>query len=243
MADYNAASSAESQRLTIQRMIDKLHIALPCVVMKFTSSDLSVDVQVSTQLKVTLGKEVYYKSFPVISNVPVVVPYVQTAGLMLTLPIQVGDTGLLIVPDRGIDNFLNSDGNPTPPPFAGDPSIAAPRSHALTDAIYIPGLSTKLKPITNYNAQNIELRDSERKSYISLGPDGIELTDGTCILSMKNGNFDITTTGTTTVQSANVSIDNEQSRFSGDVTSEGISLRTHVHSGVEVGTETTGAPQ
>lgn len=251
MADYLAASPVESQRIVIQRMIDDVHVALPCAVLAFSGEGTpKVKVQIATQLKITLGNEVTYRSFPVVENVPVALPYAQTAGLALTLPIKAGDTGLLIVPDRGISNFVQSNGEPTPPPFVGDPTTANPRAHSITDGIFIPGVSVNAATLNAYNETSIELRDKERKCYISLGPDGIVFTDGTCVMEMKNGNWDVRTPGTTTISSTNIELGRSNNSFLHNLHSttgtfidkDNVVLNTHSHEGVEKGSDTTGEP-
>lgn len=250
MSDYGAASGPESQRLQIQRMLDNIHVALPVTVLSFDAAAVKVSVQPLTQLKVTLGDEVTYKSLPVIEGVPVVMPYAQTAGLMLTLPIKAGDTGLLIVPDRGLDNFLTGGGVQAPPPLGGNVTTAAPRAHSLTDGIYIPGLSPDSGAVESYNTDNIELRDKQRKAYISLGPQGITITDGICSMTMQDGRFAVDTPNMATIHAKNMDLgetSNELeyslvSRSGTFVDKDGVTLNTHAHTGVQSGASNTGEP-
>ena len=187
MADYSVTSESENLRLQMRRMMDGLHVAMPAKVLAFQPGPpVRVTVQPTTQMKITLGEEVSYRSLPQLSGVPVVLPFAQTAGFLLTVPIQPGDTGLLVIPDRGLDNFLQA-GDVAAPPFYGDPTLIQPRGHSLTDAIFIPGLSSDAVEIADYSTEAIELRDKERKSYISLGPDGITMTDGTAVMKMSGG--------------------------------------------------------
>lgn len=259
MSDFSAASQTENQRLIIQRMINSTNVAKPAKILSFSGEPTpTATVQPLTQLKVTLGKDVEYKDYPVIENVPVVIPYAQTAGLLLTLPLQPGDTGLLIIPDRSLSNFFRSGGNTTPPPINGDPVTSAPRAHALADAIFIPGLCHIQQQITAYNTGNIELRDVERKNYISVGPQGIELSDSQCVVKLSSGQFTVTApTGITlqtpqqaVINSQNINIEGSSNSIKGSLSStdgtfvdkDGVSLNSHTHSGVETGGGTTGGP-
>lgn len=250
MSDYGAASGPESQRLQIQRMLDNIHVALPVTVLSFDAASAKVTVQPLTQLKVTLGDEVTYKSLPVIEGVPVVMPYAQTAGLMLTLPIKAGDTGMLIVPDRGLDNFLTGGGGVAPPPLAGDVTTTAPRAHSLTDGIYVPGLSPDAAAVESYNTDNIELRDKQRTAYISLGPQGITITDGVCKMTMQAGRFAVDTPNLATIHARNMDLgetSNEVeyslvSRSGTFIDRDGVTLNTHTHTGVQSGASNTGQP-
>ena len=109
MADYSVTSESENLRLQMRRMMDGLHVAMPAKVLAFQPGPpVRVTVQPTTQMKITLGEEVSYRSLPQLSGVPVVLPFAQTAGFLLTVPIQPGDTGLLVIPDRGLDNFLQA---------------------------------------------------------------------------------------------------------------------------------------
>ena len=251
MADYGAASGPEAQRLQIQRTVDNLQVAMPVRVLSFSGAGApKVKVQPLTQMKITLGDEVSYKSLPPIENVPVVLPNAQTAGLALTLPIKAGDTGLLIIPDRGLDNFLRGQGDEAPPPFTGDPTVVAPRAHSLTDGIFVPGLCADSMTLAEYSEDNIELRDKERKSYISLGPEGIKITDGTCVMTMKEGRFKVETPGLATITSSNMDLGESSNELQYDLTSregtfidkDGVVLNSHVHFGVQPGSGNTDEP-
>ena len=227
-------------------MMDGLHVAMPAKVLAFQPGPpVRVTVQPTTQMKITLGEEVSYRSLPQLSGVPVVLPFAQTAGFLLTVPIQPGDTGLLVIPDRGLDNFLRA-GDVAAPPFYGDPTLIQPRGHSLTDAIFIPGLSSDAAQIADYSTEAIELRDRERKSYISLGPAGITMTDGTAAPT----GIAMQTDAQCTVRSQNMDLSGEGNTFSGDCRStngtftdkDGVVLGTHTHEGVQTGDGTTGGP-
>ena len=258
MADYSVTSESENLRLQMRRMMDGLHVAMPAKVLAFQPGPpVRVIVQPTTQMKITLGEEVSYRSLPQLSGVPVVLPFAQTAGFLLTVPIQPGDTGLLVIPDRGLDNFLQA-GDVAAPPFYGDPTLIQPRGHSLTDAIFIPGLSSDAAEIADYSTEAIELRDKARKSYISLGPDGITMTDGTAVMKMSGGKLETTaptgismqTDAQCTIRSQNMDLSGAGNTFSGDCRStngtftdkDGVVLGTHTHEGVQTGAGTTGGP-
>lgn len=266
MADYSNTSDAEASRLQAERMQAQIRIMMPAKLLSFSPGPPQrCSVQPLIKMKVTLGKEVKYVSMPPIENVPVQLPVAQVAGLMLTLPFKPGDTGMLHIPDRGMDNFLRS-GQESRPPFYGDPETSSPRSRALEDAVFYPGISPDTFEIQDYNTENIELRDKERKTRISLGPDGIEMTDGQAVISIKNGKVEVNapdgceaTSGkaitmkaaqTCTISSTNMTLGKDSNTFSGSCTSsngtfidkDGVSLNGHAHTGVQTGGGTTGGP-
>lgn len=251
MADYSVTSPSEDSRLSTERQMEKQRIAMPAVVLSFNSgSPQRVTVQPTTQMKVTLGDETKYITLPPISNVPIVIPCAQTQGFVLTLPISAGDTGLLIIPDKGIDNFLKT-GNVDRPPIYGDPENNKPRSRALEDAIFIPGLSSDVFQISDYKTDKIELRDKERKNFVSVSNNGIEVTDGQATLKIEGGAVTInapngvnvtsssaiamTTPSTCSINSSNMTLGEGSNSFSGsvetggDVTAGGISVQNHNH--------------
>ena len=142
MADYSKTSPNESQRLVIQRMLDSMDIAKPCIIKEVKPGPpLKVTVQPTERMKITIGQETKYMALPEINDVPVILPCAQTAGFLLTLPLKPGDTGLLIVADKDITNFVAS-GNINNPPVGSDPEVSNVRKRSLTDVIFIPGLSS-----------------------------------------------------------------------------------------------------
>lgn len=198
MSDYTSISEAEGSYLQLKRVIGQTHVALFGRILTFyPGPPQRCDVQPLTQLKVTLGDEVQYINLPQLSKIPIIVPQAQGQGLLLTVPLQQGDTVLLLVPDRGIDNFLKSK-ETTPPPIYTDPTVAEPRSHSLVDAIAIPGLTSDVDSVPSYNTSHIELRDKERKNYISLGADGIVMTDGQASITISGGKVTINAPDTLT---------------------------------------------
>lgn len=186
MADYMFASEAENELLKFRRLIAEVRIVLFAAVIRVSTPPLRVSCQPLTMLKRTLGKDVSYIALPELVDVPVMLPYAQSTGLMLTLPIAEGDVGMLLVPDSAIDNVMSTP-EVAAPPIYGNPAFCTPRSRELEDAVFIPGLVTSYFDIEQYNLTHIELRDKGRKNYISLGPDGITLTDGTAVMKISGG--------------------------------------------------------
>lgn len=252
MSDYSTASEVENQRIQIQRIVDSLHVALPAKVISFTPEPTpKVSVQPLIQLKITRGEEIQYLSLPPLQDLPVVIPYAHTIGLLITLPILPGDTGLVVVADRGIKNFISGSGTESPPPHSGDPSIVAPRAHNLADGIFIPGLSMDKEAIIDYNLDSIEIRDKVRKNYISLNNEGIIMTDGTAVFKMTGGRVTIDTPQEIWLNGNNIEVGSTSNTFEYSVFSRSgtfldknlVSLNTHIHGGVDSGDSTTAPPE
>jgi hypothetical protein len=214
-------------------------------------------------MKITIGQEVKYLPMPEINDVPVILPCAQNAGFLLTLPLKPGDTGLLIVADKDITNFMSS-GEVNDPPLGSYPEISNVRKRSITDVIFIPGLSSDQIAIESYNTECIELRDLQRKSYISLGPDGIVMTDGSAVYEMKGGSVKTTAPGTInteaqgavsiatpaacTITSSNMNLSGSGNTIQGNITQRdgtftdgnGKNSSSHRHTGVESGGDTSG---
>lgn len=265
MADWNVTSPSEAFGMQFDRMAGKIRCALPGIIQSFDAATQTATVQPAIKMKVNLGDGVKQLDLPVIFNVPVVIPYAQTAGLLLTLPIKPGDECLLIFADRSIDNFTQA-GGMQPTVSTASEDTTTPRSHSLADAICIPGIISNPQAVPDYNEEHIELRDRERKQYISLGPDGITITDGTAVWNMKDGAIKTdapagieetaskasrVTEGKNTVVGSNVSIGKEgssmdelenslKSRNGTFIDTNGRDSSGHGHSGVQTGGGNTG---
>lgn len=156
----------------------------PGIIESFDVETNTVTASVAIQAKIIDADKVRYENYPIIENVPVCLPYAQAQGLCLTLPIKKGDLCTLLFSDRMLDVFLRT-GDFSPPEDGVGPNAieTEPRMHHLADAICVPGLITQRigkapGTIPDWNTENIEIRDRERKVYISLGANGIESTDG-----------------------------------------------------------------
>lgn len=264
MADHRIPSEADAFQRQFDSLALQLRCAMPGVIESFDATTQRCTVTPAVQLKVTLDGAVSYWNLPVVENVPVVVPYAQGAGLMLTLPLKAGDQCLLVFSDRGIDNFLLM-GAVTPPPIAASEDTSTPRAHHLSDAICIPGIIADPVAVPEWSQSAIELRDKERQHYISLGPDGIEISDSSATWSMSGGKITVNApagiqenasvissiaAGVNTVQGTNISLGSGSNTITGSLTStsgvftdkDGIVSNTHLHSGVLPGGSNTGEP-
>lgn len=269
MADYNIIHDSERFSIQFWRIIRQMRCALPGVIVSFNSKLQTATVQPALTMKVTLSDEISYTPLPPIENIPVVLPFAQSAGLLLTLPIQTGDECLLIFSDRALDDFVQNGGisNTTQP---GAELTGNPRCHDLSDAICIPGIISTPQAVPSYNTEHIELRDRERNQYISLGPEGITITDGTAKWNMKKGKITLnapagieetstspisrTTTATETLVGSNIRIGEKNSGGVDEIENTlrskngtfidkyGVNLTTHRHTDVETGTGITGSP-
>lgn len=265
MADNSVLTEAGQFEQQFRRMSSMLRCAMPGTITSFNAGTQRATVIPGVKLKIVQGEEVTYVNLPEIQNVPITVPYGFTSGVLLTHPINSGDPCLLVFSDRAIDNFLQTGRSENPGSMLNHETTTS-RAHHLSDAICIPGLIADPQTVPSWNQENIELRDFERKTYISLGPSGITMTDGTAVYTMKGGKVTLdapggieetatissrTTTGKNTVVGSNVSIgrpgsstdeleNSLKSRNGTFIDTNGRDSTAHVHSGVQSGSNISG---
>lgn len=104
--------------------------------------------------------------------------------------------------------------------FTGEVSPPAEyRLHDLSDGMAIVGLNSRPNALANFNSSQAELRHRTGAMRIKLNPNGIDII-------APSG---VTIQGDVTVQ--------------GDVIADGISLKQHLHGGVQAGGSDTGVPK
>lgn len=103
----------------------EVHTSMPAKIVKVRSNSI-VDIQPLLQRKYTDGKLV---NMPIIQNVPISHP--RGKDYWIKLPIKVDDVGTALFSERSLDTWIVKGG------FV-DPND--PRTHDLSDAMFIPGL-------------------------------------------------------------------------------------------------------
>lgn len=174
MDNREATTGAALDRL-VRGIAGGLYFCRPGYIEKFDAENQLAEVTPAVMLKYSADDSVEYRKMPKLINVPVVVPFVQTLGLALTLPIRPGDECLLVFADRFIDDFIENgaqSGCAKPEAKGGRNSNTEPRAHHLTDAICIPGIVTQPQILPDWNTEAVEIRNRPRTAYISLRPDG-----------------------------------------------------------------------
>lgn len=266
MADNSVLTEAGQFEQQFKRMSAMLRCAMPGTVSSFNPSTQRATVVPGVKMKIVQGNEVSYVDLPEIHNVPVVTPYGFAGSVLLTHPINSGDPCLLVFSDRPIDNFLQTGRSENPGSTVGHETTTA-RAHHLSDAICIPGIIADPQVVPSWNQENIELRDFSRTVYFSLGPEGITMTDGTAVYTMKGGKVTLDapagieettastasriSSGRNTLVGNNVSIGAQgssvdelenslKSRNGTFIDTNGRDSTAHIHSGVQSGPSNTG---
>lgn len=246
-------TDAEALSTIYLDMMLSVRTSIPGIVKKVNVVNgalISIDVQVTIFKMVTdkTGLGVIQEEIPTIRGVPFVVPWGKGAGLLLSVPLAVGDDVLVLFADRSIDNW-QSTGKASAP---AEPVI--PRTHDLTDAIAIPGIFNDVtaKGVSSYENQSIALRNTAGNVSIKVSQDaaimdysGSTVTVNSAGITLSCGDSSITitpssivinspsvTTGqNTTISGATLNIATTSSTTSGGdiVTSGGVNLGSHKH--------------
>lgn len=180
----------------------------------------SVDVQLTIQQLVTASDNVNVDPLPapIVPGVPYVIPRSQTTGFSLTVPIVAGDDALLVFADRSIDNW-QSTGKVAPP---AEPVI--PRTHDITDAIAIIGITNDVTSISNYDMGRIMMRNSDKSVFMSVSNISAEIQNNDLKILLENGQIIIENgSSSIKIESGKITID------SPIVDINGIVFGTHVH--------------
>lgn len=192
------------------------------------------------------GIEVELEELPIIENVPIVMPFSQTTGFSLSVPIAVGDDVLIMCADRSIDNWQDT-GKISKP---AEPVVS--RSHDLTDAIAIIGIFNNMTGIQNYKQDSIEIRNKDGKIYVNVSDNEIKIENNGINFLINSSEAKIANgSSSIKIESNKITIDSELVEITGSsfnlasttntttgggmTTSAGVQLDNHVHSNPEGG--------
>lgn len=191
-----------------------LRVALPAVVQSYDRAANRVTV---TPAVTSLSGSGQTLTLPQLADIPVCTA--GGGGFGASFPLQAGDTGWLLFCDRDISLFKNS-------------GIVSPantnRLHNLADAVFYPDVMGKIS-VSTQDAGKAVWQTLDGSVKAAMGADGVEIAGDVSI------NGDLSVTG-------NISASGSVSAGV-DVTAGNISLKNHVHGGVQGGSGTTGAAQ
>lgn len=166
-------SLAELLIEAINARIAELHTGLPAQVVAFDEDAQTCDVQ-PLLLHAIVGEDGARDTerYPQISNVPI--HYPSAGGWSLIFPLKPDDIVFLTFAERSIDRWLESSGD-----REIDPEHS--RKHDLSDAVCIPGIRPRRKPIEALATlgDDCRLGWNDGDPAIVLKPDGtIEIGEG-----------------------------------------------------------------
>ncbi len=151
----------------------QIRVALPCAVQAYDPTTQTVDVQPLIDDQIQQEDGTFLPApFPVLSHVPVAFP--AGGGFRLTFPLQVGDTGQVLISDLSMDTWQKQGGRVSP---------TEGRRHDIADAVFYPGLHPDSAPWIGASL-----------NALTLGPDrGPQIVLRTAQIELGGSDMDIPT--------------------------------------------------
>ena len=247
--DNTFANDQMQTRELFDRLMKRINTAIPGVIQSFDPATQTCTVIPAIKPRVFLeGVTRDVDPIP-IRHVPVVFPFAVGAGFALTLPVQAGDSCLLIFSQRCIDNWWQS-GCLQPAELGG--AISA-RHHDYNDALAIPCGGPQPDVLGGWCSDGVEIRNRSRSVRFTLREDAIEV-DGPVTfkkaVTFENtvdvtgaATFDSTVgvTGAVTFDST-LGVDGAATFGAAIIDSNAIDHTTHKHGGITTGTDASGVP-
>lgn len=134
----------------------ELNVCLPATVVSYNSADNTVDLQPAIQ---AVLKDNSFVSLPQIFDIPVL--ELGGKSLSVKIPLQEGDTGIVVFCDRDISLFKQEKKNTQPNTL---------RKHDLSDGIFIP-----MKFGNSGASSNISIESADGNTKLEITPNGIKV--------------------------------------------------------------------
>ncbi|MCX5495360.1 Gp138 family membrane-puncturing spike protein [Kaistia dalseonensis] len=191
--------------------------AVPCTIVSVDYGKQTCSVQPTQKVAVRKpdGSQ-EWQSLPVLPDAPLHFP--GGGGVSLTFPVKAGDEALAIIASRPTDSWQQS---------GGEQQQNARRMHDLSDAFVMVGFRSNPKALSGMSSDAVQLRSDDGLASIALKP---------------NGQMDINTPGAINIAAASDVNYTGTINVTGDIVLNGISLKTHKHTGVTTGGDNTGGP-
>jgi hypothetical protein len=177
----------QALKTAFDRFMTQMRIAIPARVESFDPETQLATCVPAIRKVITKEGEKEFINLPPVIEVPMIYPHAQTAGFALTLPIQKGDSVLLVIADRSIDRWVEF-GNIQDP--VEDVEV---RHNDITDSLAIIGATPMPQALPSYQTNAIEIRNRARDTRITLDNDTVEITNasGAQIKLNADGSIDI----------------------------------------------------
>ena len=251
------SDSDEFLNQRLEDMSSQIRVAMPGIVNSVDLQAQTVTVQLALQGKVSGQNTSNWQDMPLLLDVPIVWP--RAGGFALTLPVKAGDECLVVFGDRCIDSWWQSGGVQKP---------MDERTHDLSDAFAVFGITSQPRKLANVQADAIELRDDGRANWLQIKNGSINAVT-TGALTAKCATADIVASGSVRIKAPTTTVDGNlivtgsitgqggmtisgghgatvKGSFNtqgGDIKADNISLKSHVHGNVQNGGGTTSTAQ
>lgn len=207
----------------------KTWTSAPAKVLSYDAAKQTVSVQLTTKsfIKKPDGSQEAVDVPPLV-DLPVQFP--GGGGQTMTFPIKPGDEGLVIFSSRSPDSWQQSGGE------KGGQVPTDSSNNSLSGGFFLPGFRSNPRALSNVSESETQIRSDDGNTKIGLSGDGgVNVnTDKSVAVSAAAG---VTMTGA----AAGIDISGEI-RVTGDIILNGISLKSHKHTGVVPGGGTSAGP-
>jgi hypothetical protein len=153
-----ADDEAAATRAHVEAAVVDIHTSGPGIVQSFDATKQTAVVKPVVQ-KFFRGHG--FKPLPPLMDVPVQFP--RGGGFVLTFPVKAGDECLLVFAERAIDHWHAMGGVQPPSDF---------RTHSLSDAFAIMGVSSLPNVVPDFNASAVELRSLDGAAKVQIDGGG-----------------------------------------------------------------------
>lgn len=227
--DNRFAQPPEQIRNLFEELSMQLNTCMPGIVASFDPATQTVTVTPAIMAKTYIDGIAAVEQLPDIQNVPIVFPYTTIGGFALTMPVQTGDSCLLIFAQRCIDSW-HENGGVNPP----DEGLLGARHHQLSDAFALMCAPALPEVLEDYATDAVELRNRDKNIAITL-------TD--VYLNLQNAYNGIKLTADGITITGPVTFANDVSFHAKINTQNNVDLTNHLHGGVQSGGGTSGVPK
>ncbi len=218
---------------TIATALKKVHVALPGRIVSFDPSTQTASVQPMIEQVLQHDQAV---PLPMLTDVPVQFP--RGGAFVMTFPVAPGDECLLIFAERCIDGWFTSGQSSIPLDY---------RLHDLSDGFALMGFSSLSHVIPNLATDAVMMRTLDGSAYFKLDQAGrmtirgTQLTIQCPVIVEQLLTYQAGLSGTGSA--AGTTISGNISHSGGELSSNGVTLHAHRHSGIEAGGALSGGPQ
>lgn len=208
----------QALQVMMETQVSEVNTTLPGTIVSYDAASRRAVVQITQPKMLADGTPL---EAPKVASVPVVWPTGAGGQAGLTIPLKAGDGLMLNFAQRSLEGWLSG----------SDDAPDDPRQHDISDAVAVPGLAASG---VSANPNDLELH---------FGPVKLRLKpDGGAVLETAGGNLTISADGVAAFTGPRVTVQGDVV-VQGDVTAGTISLRNHVHTGVQPGGGFSGVPR
>jgi hypothetical protein len=154
-----------------------VHLICRVVAIKITNARTTVDcVPVHTE-PVNDSGTLTQVDYPALVDVPVILP--RGGGFSLTLPLRVGDIGVVLFHDHCLDNWWLNGGEQSQKQWER-------RKHDIADGMFLPSPQSCNGALANYSLNSMQLRSDDGTTIIDVAENGITITGGAVTINAQN---------------------------------------------------------